>query len=68
MHGSSFPPASLSQGLGPKRSLAVTITNILGTGDVVAAAGALCSRPVQDTVVLRTFTVALCNDCRVDTR
>ncbi|MFB9269263.1 hypothetical protein ACFFWD_40185 [Bradyrhizobium erythrophlei] len=41
MHGSSFPPASLGQGLRPKRSWAITIVNILGTGDVVAAAGAL---------------------------
>jgi hypothetical protein len=53
MHGSSFPPASLSQGLGPKRSLAVTIINILGAGagagDVVAAAGALAGHALFRT-------------------
>lgn len=49
MHGSSFPLASLSQGIGPKRSLAVTIINILGTGDVVAAAGALAGHALFRT-------------------
>jgi hypothetical protein len=51
MHGSSFPPASrrLSQGLRPKRSRAVTIVNILGTGDVMAAAGALAGHALLRT-------------------
>jgi hypothetical protein len=47
--GSSFPPASLSQGLRPKRSRAITVVNILGTGDVVAAAGALAGHALLRT-------------------
>lgn len=59
MHGSSFPPASLSQGLRPKRSPAVTIINILGTGDVVAA-GALAGHALFRTPWCYGRLLSLC--------